>query len=242
MKGPRGWRPPSAGQNSAAIRSCDGGVAAPRAATALALECGDQVVAVLALYRVAQNAFSGEELRVLHAIRGKLGAAVERAFRQERAEQLSAVDPVTGLPNRRAMFLRLDSDLARCRRNRGTLAVLVCEIDGIGTVGKRSTAAAGRLCQAIAAGLRQLCREDDFVARMGESFVLALSGFSPQHLPDKLRLIQSLLSNLESCSPLALRLGAAYYPEDGVDAEDLLATADARLTPQDSALTREMAR
>ena len=66
---------------------------------------------------------------ILLAIRDKLALAVGHALEYESADRLAAVDTLTGLPNRRALFQRLDADLARCRRGHGKLAVLVCEID-----------------------------------------------------------------------------------------------------------------
>ena len=84
-----------------------------------------------------------------------------------------------------------------------------------------------------ASGLRRICREDDCVARMGEGFVLALGGSSARDLPEKRRLIEGLLAELapsdSSARPLVPRIGAAYYPDDGGYAEDLLACADLRL-------------
>jgi diguanylate cyclase (GGDEF)-like protein len=131
------------------------------------------------------------------------------------------VDILTGLPNRRALFQRLDAELARCRRSRTTLALLVCEIDGL--------PAGHRLYKDIASGLRRICREDDCVARMDDGFVLALGAFLARDLPEKRRLIESLLAELAPSEALAPRIGAAYYPEDGAYAEDLLACADLRL-------------
>jgi diguanylate cyclase (GGDEF)-like protein len=144
---------------------------------------------------------------------------VEHAFQHERTDRLAAVDTVTGLPNRRALFERLDADLARCRRNRATLAVLVCEVDGL----------PDRLYKAVGSELRHICREDDCVARMGEGFVLVLGGFSVRDLPEKRHAIESLLAALAPAESLATRMGAAYYPEDGEYAEDLLTCADLRL-------------
>ena len=161
--------------------------ALPRgSALAVPLESGGEAIAVLALYHEAQDAFGSEDLRILLAIRDKLALAVEHALEHERADRLAAVDTLTGLPNRRALFQRLDAELARCRRSHATLAVLVCEIDGLPR----------RLCKAVASDLRRICREDDCVARMGEGFVLALGGFSARDLPEKRHAIESLLAKL----------------------------------------------
>src|ERR1039458_6246377 len=181
---------------------------------AIPLESAGEVIAVLALYRAAPDAFGSEDLRILLGIRGKLAMAVERALHEERIDRLAAVPP--------------------CRRNRSTLALLVCEIEGLPRIHSQSGAAAAhRLCKAIASGLRGICREDDCVARMGEGFVLALGGFAARDLPEKRQRIEAMLNELAppdcSARPLVPRIGAAYYPEDGAYAEDLLACADLRL-------------
>jgi diguanylate cyclase (GGDEF)-like protein len=208
--------------------------AAMRSTLAIPLESGGEVIAVLALYHTAPDAFGSEDVRILLALRGKLAVAAEHALHQERADQLAAVDALTGLPNRRALFQRLDAELARCRRSHSTLGLVVFEIDGFPRNGGPTGAgAARRLWKDIASHLRRICREDDCVARMGEGFVLALGSFSPRDLPEKRRLIESILAELAPADagarPLVPRIGAAYYPDDGAYAEDLLATADLRL-------------
>ena len=201
---------------------------------AIPLESAGEVIAVLALYRAAPDGFGSEDLRILLALRGKLAMAVERALHEERIDRLAAVDTLTGLPNRRALFQRLDAELARCRRNHSTLGLLVCEIEGLPRIHSQSGAAAAhRLCKSIATGLRGICREEDCVARMGEGFVLALAGFAARDLPEKRQRIEAMLAELappDICArPLVPRIGAAYYPDDGAYAEDLLACADLRL-------------
>jgi GGDEF domain-containing protein len=197
----------------------------PRAGAVLSVslessgESGGEAIAVLALCHQARDAFGSEDLRILLAIREKLALAVEHALQHERTDRLTAVDTATGLPNRRALFQRLDADLARCRRNRATLAVLVCEIDGLPP----------RLCGVVASELRRICREDDCVARMDEGFVLVLGGFLARDLPEKRHAIECMLAKLAPSESLAARIGAAYYPEDGDYAEDLLTSADQRL-------------
>jgi diguanylate cyclase (GGDEF)-like protein/putative nucleotidyltransferase with HDIG domain len=203
-------------------RSDAAGAVAFGSALAVALESGGESIAVLTLYRETRDAFGSEDLRILLTIRDKLAMAVEHALEHESADRLAAVDILTGLPNRRALFQRLDSELARCRRSHATLAVLVCEIDGLSQ----------RLSKVIASDLRHMCREDDCVARMGEGFVLVLGGFSARDLPEKRHAIEALLAKVAPSDPLVARIGAAYYPEDGAYAEDLLACADLWLNAQ----------
>jgi diguanylate cyclase (GGDEF)-like protein len=204
------------------------GAIALRSAMVAPLEHHAELAGVLALYHGEAAAFREDDLGVLLSIRKKLAAAVANALKYESAERLSTVDPATALPNERALFLRLDAELARCRRNGGTLAVLACEVDGIERVARRPG-----LLQSAAAGLRRLCREEDCVARMGDRFVLVLCNFARRHLADKQKRIEALLAELSPAAgggrPLTAKVGAAFSPEDGGCAEDLLALADSRI-------------
>jgi diguanylate cyclase (GGDEF)-like protein len=204
------------------------GASPPRSAIAVPLEHGGELAGVLALYHNEAAAFREDDLGVLLHLQGELAAAVDNALKYESMEKLAMQDPATLLPNERALFLRLDAELARCRRNRGTLAVLVCDVDPAQRLGRRSGA-----LRAIAAGLRRLCREEDCVARMGDRFVLVLGSFARRHLAEKRRRIEALMAELTPVAggqlPPVVNVGAAFYPDDGGYAENLLAAADARM-------------
>jgi diguanylate cyclase (GGDEF)-like protein len=191
------------------------------------LEHGGELAGVLALYHSEASAFQDDDLGVLLHIRKKLAAAVHNALKYESMERLSTEDVATSLPNERALFLKLDAELARCRRNHGALAVLVCDVEAVQRLRRRSGA-----LRSVAAGLRRLCREEDCVARMGDRFVLVLDGFAERHLAEKRRRIEALMAELNPAAgserPPVVKIGAAFYPEDGGYAEDLLAVADAR--------------
>jgi GGDEF domain-containing protein len=213
------WGEGPSGVAAATRRPVLNGESRAGAVLAVPLESGGETIAVLTLCHEGQSAFGCEDLRILLAIRDRLALAVAHALEYESADRLAAVDTLTGLPNRRALFQRLDAELARCRRSHATLAVLVCEIDGLQP----------RLCAVVASELRRTCREDDCVARMDEGFVLVLGGFLARDLPEKRHAIECLLAKLAPSESLVARIGAAYYPEDGDYAEDLLTCADQRL-------------
>ena len=61
--------------------------------------------------------------------------------------------------------------------------------------------------------------------------MLVLDSFAERHLAEKRRRIEALMAELAAGSgrPPVVKLGAAFYPEDGGYAEDLLAVADARM-------------
>ena len=97
-------------------------------------------------------------------------------FRQ--VEDSATTDYLSGLPNARSLFLRLDSEVARCKRNGEPLCVVVCDLDGFKQVNDRFGHLEGnKVLRLVADALRSRCREYDYVARMGgDEFVLLLPG------------------------------------------------------------------
>jgi diguanylate cyclase (GGDEF)-like protein/putative nucleotidyltransferase with HDIG domain len=190
---------------------------------------------VLTLYHLGRDAFSKDHLRILSGLSTKLAIAIQNALRYHQAEQNNSVDELTGLPNSRALFRHLDSELSRCKRSSGELTVLVCELDGWKLVCDRfGHIAANNLLVRLAAKLQATCRDYDCVARMGgEEFVIVLPGFPADTVNQKIAELQRLAldAGTEVCAEPLLRIdiGPASFPADGVDAEDLLAQADRRM-------------
>ena len=81
----------------------------------------DHVLGVLALYKLEADAFSNDHLRILLAIIEKIGASIENAVKYQAAADSATTDYLTGLPNARSLFLQLDAEIARCKRERQRL-------------------------------------------------------------------------------------------------------------------------
>ena len=140
---------------------------------------------------------------------------------------------LTGLPNPRSLFLHLDGELARARRNRDSVTVLVCDLDRFKQLNDLYGHMEGnRALRAVAQALKKQCREYDFVARLGgDEFVIVLPTIraeSARAKIDQLRQAVSL-SVADIATGVGISIGHACYPEDGEDAEALLASADRRM-------------
>ena len=193
------------------------------------------VVGALTLYHRRAGAFTKDHLRVLMAVSSKAGLTIENALRFVQAEETAATDGLTGLPNTRTLFQRLDAGLQDAARRGGRLAILVTDIDGFKMINDRFGHPTGNLIlQGTAEVLRQACRQDDCAARMGgDEFVLLLADAEPQGVGERISELDRLVreTGLRICGADFLRLsaGTAFFPEDGRDAEELLAKADARM-------------
>jgi diguanylate cyclase (GGDEF)-like protein len=207
-----------------------------RSALAVPLEGVSGVVAVLALYRAHQEAFTRDHLRVLLAIGSKLGFTIENALRYRVAEDSATTDYLTGLPNARSLFLHLDREIARCKRADMPLAVFVSDLNGFKQVNDRFGHIQGnRLLKIFAAALKEACREYDYSARMGgDEFVIVAPGLHEDAAAEMVHRLETIIGQVGQvvCGDaiaVSVSIGHAFYPADGSNAEQLLAEADRRM-------------
>jgi len=206
-----------------------------RSALAVPLEGVNGVIGVLALYRGERDSFTSDDLRILLAVSSKMALAVENALKYQQAESSATTDYLTGLPNARSLFLELDRELARCKRDETSLTVMVCDMDGFKQINDRFGHLEGnRVLRLFAQALKESCREYDYVARMGgDEFVIIAPGLPLEAAAKRADQVRALAkqAGLEVCAEdiLSLSVGQAVYPNDGKDAEALLAEADRRM-------------
>lgn len=204
-------------------------------ALAVPLEGVSGVIGVLALYRSDRDAFTSDHLRILLAVSSKMALSIENALKYQQAESSAVTDYLTGLPNARSLFLQLDRELARCKRDNKTLTVMVSDMDGFKQVNDRFGHLEGnRVLRLFAQALKDSCREYDYVARMGgDEFVVIAPGLASDGAGKKAEQMRALArqAGAEVCGEeiLSLSVGRAVFPEDGKDAEHLLAEADRRM-------------
>jgi diguanylate cyclase (GGDEF)-like protein/putative nucleotidyltransferase with HDIG domain len=193
------------------------------------------VIGVMTLFRRQPNAFTSDHLRILLTLVSKVALSIENALRFQQAESSATQDYLTGLPNARSLFLHLDSELSRAKRNKETMALLVCDMDGFKQVNDRFGHVQGnKVLQLVAARLRETCREYDYVARMGgDEFVVALSGVDQQTASAKANQMDALVraGGVETFGEeiISLSVGIAFFPADAMNAEGLVAEADRRM-------------
>ncbi|HVI07970.1 MAG TPA: diguanylate cyclase [Candidatus Binatia bacterium] len=206
-----------------------------RSALAVPLEGINGVIGVLALYRAEKDAFTSDNLRILLAVSGKMALAIENALKYQQAESSATTDYLTGLPNARSLFLQLDRELARCKRDNASLTLMVCDMDGFKKINDRFGHLEGnRVLRLFAQALKDSCREYDYVARMGgDEFVVIAPGLAADAAVKKIEQLRPLArqAGFEVCGEeiLSLSVGMAVAPQDGNDAEQLLAHADRRM-------------
>jgi diguanylate cyclase (GGDEF)-like protein/putative nucleotidyltransferase with HDIG domain len=206
-----------------------------QSALVVPLEGLNGVVGVLAMYHTNRDAFTPDHLRILLAVASKVALSAENALKYQQAESSATTDYLTGLPNARSLFVHLAQEVARCRRMKSSLAVLVCDIDGFKQINDSFGHLEGdKLLREFTTRLKDVCRGYDYVARMGgDEFVITAPGLTPDAAKEKAeRLNQAAIeSSQHVCGRelITLSVGMAFCPEDGFDVERLLSEADRRM-------------
>jgi len=162
---------------------------------------------------------------------------LEAAARESSAQTGAAADedPVTSLLNSRGLFLALDREIARLRRSGNSLSMIVTSIDGFAALNEQYGRSWGEdILVAIARKLRDQSREYDVLARTdADEFVLVLPEFPVKFMEGRIARLEQgcAYAASEVIDRLSFTFTTAYAicPEDGEDAESLLAVTSARL-------------
>ncbi len=212
--------------------------ATPCLQTALSVPLFDlqqQVFAVLTLYSMQEGTFERDHLRILQAMESKLSLSLGNALRFRRSETDAETDFLTGLPNARRLFLQLEAELDRCRSQSQSLAIVVCDLNAFKVLNDcRGHLVGNQVLALIAREFQLACDDGDTVARMGgDEFVFLLPGTGKEQAEKRLATIchsvEIVSRRTRHGVQVSASLGAAFYPDDGISAEELLATADRRM-------------
>lgn len=152
---------------------------------------------------------------------------------QKQLERLAHYDPLTGLPNRLLLADRLRHALAYARRHDRPLAVVYLDLDGFKAINDRHGHQVGDdLLVVVSQRLQSSLREEDTLARLGgDEFMAVLVGLEqPQdYQPIATRLLQLAAAPVELGAhtlSVSASVGVTLYPEDNVDADELICHAD----------------
>ncbi|MGO8975352.1 MAG: diguanylate cyclase domain-containing protein [Steroidobacteraceae bacterium] len=151
-----------------------------------------------------------------------------------RMRRLAFEDALTGLANRPLLYDRIEQAIATARRTAGTFGVLLIDLDRFKPINDIHGHAAGDLVlRETARRLLAATREVDTVARLGgDEFVVLLGGNGGR---DEARLVvERIMQAVTAPLPLyglhlGTSIGIAMFPDDGSDADQLLARADSAM-------------
>ena len=154
---------------------------------------------------------------------------------EEAIWQHANFDSLTGLPNRRMFYGRLDQEIQKAKRSGLKVALIFLDLDGFKEVNDTLGHDQGdALLKLTAERLVECMRGSDAVARLGgDEFVLIMGDVGPADLNHVEIVAQKALSVLTQPFQLAhdvayisASLGIAIYPDDATTIEDLMKSVD----------------
>ena len=147
-------------------------------------------------------------------------------------ERLAMHDPLTNLPNRALLLLRLQQAIERSQQQRSTFATLMMDLDRFKEVNDTLGHDVGdELLVKVSARVSKLLRKTDTVARIGgDEFAIVLSDVTQEQAVSISEKIGACLSSefvvANHKFNIGCSIGVAMFPEHGVDSSVLLKCAD----------------
>lgn len=151
-------------------------------------------------------------------------------------ENMANHDQLTGLPNRRLLFDRIDRAIIHAKRNKHQVGVCVIDLNGFKFINDECGHPAGdQALIAVANRLKDWLRESDSAGRLGgdEFFFMTEAAHSRDSIDALIhRLGEAFVQPfIVRGKPyvLSFSYGVALYPHDGVDTASLISIADERM-------------
>jgi diguanylate cyclase (GGDEF)-like protein len=183
---------------------------------------------------VDEGPFLKEERALIDSVCRQLGRIIEYKQMEENMRQLAYFDEMTGLPNRTLFNDRLNVALARAKRNKEKLAVMMLDLDEFKIVNDTLGHKAGdRLLQVVGDRLKGALRESDTVSRIGgDEFMILLPSITYEK--SVVDIAQKILCAFREPFRVGdhelhvtTSVGISLYPKDGTDSDTLIKNADA---------------
>ncbi len=174
-------------------------------------------------------------------LRARVRAALRTKHFQDLLVDYAHVDPLTGLPNRRALMECLHREWDRVKRHHGSLSFIMADVDHFKRVNDTHGHGIGdQLLRQIAGAVKRQCRDVDLPARYGgEEFGIVVPDESMNDAACLAERCRRAIENIRiPCHDVMLGATASF----GVAEATGLPSAEALIAQADEALYRAKAR
>ena len=191
-----------------------------------------RILGVMNFNRPRVDGFSPQEIRLAEAIAAQAALAIANARLYQQTLELSFTDALTGVPNRRQLFLRLENEISRALRFGESVSLLMIDLDLFKQINDAHGHTVGDgVLRGVALALRRSVRKIDIVARYGgEEFCVVLPRVGKPEALEVAEKLRRVVANASVPGPegheplkVTISIGVATL---GVDAEDIAGLID----------------
>lgn len=213
---------------------------------AVPLAVHGRFLGALAAYHVDPDHFTPAHHRILDRVSAQASQVVHDALVFEQMRSDSLTDPLTGLPNSRALVAHLEREMSRADRHQTTRALLVIDVDRFKTINDGYGHQTGdRALRHVAEILQRFVRAYDFCARNGgDEFVVILAECDGAQAARRTVELKKAVAAIpfeaaaDAAISIGISVGYAVYPTEGQSFEVLLRQADHRMYQDKAARKR----
>jgi diguanylate cyclase (GGDEF)-like protein len=174
---------------------------------------------------------------VLNATMPGLAVALNNALNHENLQRVAAMDPLTGVYNRRFGLQRLTEEFGRSSRSGDPLGLLMLDLDHFKAVNDTYGHLVGdRVLQTVVRAARQVLREGDVLLRYGgEEFLIVLPGAGRDDLLQMAERVRRAVAEAEITEAgqrilVTVSIGGSGLPDNNATKpQDLIVVADAAM-------------
>jgi two-component system, cell cycle response regulator len=180
---------------------------------------------------------SPEAEAVLNAVLPGLAVALNNSLNHEDLQRVAALDPLTGVLNRRYGLQRLTEEFGRSDRSGDPLGVLMLDLDRFKTVNDTYGHLVGdHVLQAVVRATRQVLREGDVLLRYGgEEFLIVLPGAGAEDLAEMAERVRRSVAETDIIEagqriPVTVSIGGTSLMDaKATNPQELIGVADTAL-------------
>jgi diguanylate cyclase (GGDEF)-like protein len=174
---------------------------------------------------------------ILKATLPGLAVALNNALNHEDLQRVAALDPLTGIYNRRFGLQRLTEEFGRAIRSGDPMSVMMFDLDHFKVINDTYGHLVGdRVLQTVVRTARQVLREGDVLLRYGgEEFIIVLPGAGRDDLIQMAERVRRAVAEAEITEagqriPITVSIGGSGLPDkNAANPQELIGMVDVAL-------------
>jgi diguanylate cyclase (GGDEF)-like protein/putative nucleotidyltransferase with HDIG domain len=191
-----------------------------------------EVLGALAVYSTELDEYEPEHLRLIEAVAKLASDTLAVGSDRESSPANTLTDPMTGLPNARALRHRFEHEADRARRHQDTFCILMMDVDGLKAVNDALGHQHGdNVIRLVARMLSNQLRSSDFIGRYSDDDFVAILHVEAEEAAEIARRIQQAVDKYDfglsgSSLVTGISIGWSCFGPEGQSLDELLLRAD----------------